>query len=234
MPSLPRHAARFAPAAIVAIAALGGPMLTGAKPAFTPARYLSGSLPAAPALAVAGGEVFLEVHIAADGGVESIRTLRATPPFTGAVIDAVRGWRFTAATEVADPSADQAAAAVKSVASQVLVAAVFAAPALNGPTQGTPPHDVLRASDEIPLPDRATPASYPLRAMGGGTVLVDVTLDATGAPTDARVSVSSPGFDASALAAARSWSFRAARRNGTGSPAHAYLLFGFRPPVVGH
>jgi TonB family protein len=71
-----------------------------------------------------------------------------------------------------------------------------------------------------------------LRAMEG-TVLVDVTLDGAGMLADARVRVSSPAFDAAALSAARSWSFRAARRNGTGSPTHAYLVFGFRPPVVG-
>jgi TonB family protein len=110
---------------------------------------------------------------------------------------------------------------------------MFAPPALTGPTLGTPPQDVASASDEIPQPTNATPAAYPLRAMGAGTVLVEVTLDAAGALTDARIRVSSPAFDAAALSAAQSWSFRAARRNGTGARTHAYLVFGFRPPVVG-
>ena len=111
---------------------------------------------------------------------------------------------------------------------------MFAPPTLNSPTLGTPPHDIASASDEIPLPTNATPAACPLRAMGGGTVLVEVTLDGAGMLSDAQVRVSSPAFDAAALTAARSWSFRPARQNDAGSPTHAYLLFGFRPPVIGH
>jgi TonB family protein len=218
-------------AAAMALAYAAAPIR--AQTPFTPARYVGGQLPDAPVLAVSGGEVFLEVDVTPAGGVGSIRTLRTTPPFTDVVVDAVRAWRFTPA-EAADP-ADAAGARIRPVSWPVLVAAMFAPPALNGPTPGTPPKDVLSASNEIPLPTAATPAAYPVRAMGAGTVLVEVTLDGAGVPTDVRVKVSSPGFDAAALSAARSWSFRPARRNGTGSPTHAYLMFGFRPPVVvGH
>ena len=202
------------------------------QPPFVPASYVSGSLPVAPVLAVSGGEVFLEVRVTAAGGVDSIRTLRVTPPFTDVVIDAVRGWRFTPATGTGD-LADPAAATIRPLPWSVLVAAVFAPPALSGPTLGTPPRDVLSASDEIPQPMGTAPPAYPVRATGGGTVLVEVTLDGAGVVTDAQVRASSPAFDAVALSATRSWSFRAARRNGTGSPTRAYLLFGFRPPVVG-
>jgi TonB family protein len=44
--------------------------------------------------------------------------------------------------------------------------------------------------------------------------------------------VSSPAFDAAALAAAKSWSFEAAQRDGRAITAHAYLLFAFRQPVT--
>jgi len=212
--------------------ALYEPTATGAPTPFTPARYLSGALALVPPLAISGGEVFLELDVAANGRVSAVRTLRDTPPFTHVVTEAVRGWTFTPATATADP-ADSAGTPIGPVPWPVLVAAMFAPPALNGPTLGTPPRDVNTASSEIPLPTRASPAAYPVRAMGEGTVLVEVTLDAAGALTDAHVSLSSPAFDAAALSAARSWSFRAARRNGSGSPTRAYLLFGFRPPVVG-
>jgi len=217
-------------AIIVAMVLLHAPRPIAAPP-FTPARYVSGQLPVAPVLAVSGGEVFLEVHVTAGGGVDSIRPLRETPAFTDAVVDALRGWRFAPATEPADAAADQTAAAFRPAASVIFVAAMFAPPALNGPTLGTPPRDVLAPSEDLPLPTNAVPASYPVRAMGNGTVLVEVTLNETGALADARVRVSSPGFDAAAMSAARSWSFRPGRRNGAPSPSRAYLLFGFRPPV---
>jgi TonB family protein len=210
-----------------------GSATVGAQAGFVPARYVSGNLPVPPVLAVSGGQVFLEVLVAADGHVESVRTLRTTPPFTDAVTAAVRSWRFTPAMEAAPPSAGQPAAPAVPVAAPVFVAAVFEPPVLNGPTLGQPPRDDLSASDETPIPAAAKGAAYPPRARGDGTVLVEVTIDNTGVLTDAQVKVSSPGFDAAAIAAAQSWSFRPARRHGNAVTTYAYLLFAFRQPVIG-
>ena len=60
-----------------------------------------------------------------------------------------------------------------------------------------------------------------------------VTIDDAGILTDVHVVLSSPAFDAAALTAARSWLFADAERNGQAVKARAYLLFGFRQPVVG-
>ena len=223
---------RYALIGILALV-LNESAMVGAQPGFMAARYVSGDLPVVPPLVVSGGEVFLEVLVAQDGRVDSIRTLRTTPPFTDAVINAVRGWRFTPAMEVAALSTSQAEASTGPVAGSVFVAAMFAPPALNGTTLGQPPQDVLSPSDDMPMPLAANPAAYPPRAMGDGTVLVEVTIDGSGVLTDAHVIASSPAFDAGALAAARSWSFRAAQRNGTAVTTHAYLLFAFRQPVIG-
>lgn len=224
---------RFTVVVTLAMVAPGGSPTVGAQAGFTPARYVGGAVPVAPVLAVSGGEVFLEVMVAPDGRVASIRTLRQTPPFTGVVIDAVRGWRFTPATEVVEPAPGQTGPQTRTVAAPVLVAAMFAPPALNGPTLGQPPQDALSASDETPMPTVATPAGYPPRALGDGTVLVEVTIDGAGNLAGAQLKVSAPGFDAAAMAAATSWSFRAARKRGSAVTTHAYLIFGFRPPVVG-
>jgi TonB family protein len=205
----------------------------GAQASFVSAGYVSGELPVAPPLVVSGGEVFLEALVAVDGRVDAVRTLRTTPPFTDAVIRAVRGWRFTPATEAAGTSTGQGAAPTTPVAGPVFVAAMFAPPALNGPTLGEPPQDLVAAADETPMPMVEHPAAYPPRALGDGTVLVEVTIDDAGVLTDARVKVSSPAFGAAAVAAARSWSFLAARRHGHAVTTHAYLLFAFRQPVTG-
>jgi TonB family protein len=182
-------------------------------------QYIVGDLPVPPAMAVSGGEVFLEVLVANDGRVDSIRTLRTTPPFTDAMVAAVRGWRFTPA-ESGGP-----------VASRVLVAGMFTAPSLDGPTLGQPPLDIAVASDALPVPTTATSARYPPLAEGNGSVLVELTIDGSGRATDARAVVSSPAFDAAAIAAAKSWSFAASRNKR--AVIRAYLLFGFRQPIVG-
>jgi len=185
-------------------------------------RWLSGDVPATPALAVSGGEVRLELLVTPDGRVASVDALRTTPPFTDAMIAAVRGWRFEPATMASKP-----------VEGRVLVAGMFAPPTLITPTLGEPPQTLQSPSGDVPVPTSTRAATYPPRAIGNGTVLVDVTVGPDGGiPVDARIVVSSPAFDATALAAARSWSFEPAQRDGRAITAHAYLLFAFRQPVT--
>src|SRR5580658_9955228 len=83
-------------AALCAVAALaaGGPV--------APARYRAGALPAMPAQAASGGEVFLELTISPSGGVTGVAPLRTTPPFTQLLIGAVRTWQFLPAEESID------------------------------------------------------------------------------------------------------------------------------------
>jgi TonB family protein len=196
-------------AAVLAVA-LHDTVPAAAQPGSAPVRFVSGTLPAAQPLAVSGGEVVLDVLVADDGRVDSIRTLRTTPPFTDAVIAAVRGWQFT-------PMAGR-----RANNRPVLVAAMFTPPA---------PRDVATPADGTPVVTAAAPALYPPRAVGTGTVLVEVTIAGAGAPADARVVVSSPAFDAGAVAAAKSWSF--ADASGGAIAARAYLLFVFQQPVIG-
>jgi hypothetical protein len=49
---------------IFATVVLFGSATVGAQAGFVSARYVGGDLPVAPALAVSGGEVFLEVRVA--------------------------------------------------------------------------------------------------------------------------------------------------------------------------
>ncbi len=62
----------------------------------------AGALPRAAQLAVGGGEVALELHVGADGAVTKVEPLTSTPPFTEALIAAVRGWRFDPAQDTLD------------------------------------------------------------------------------------------------------------------------------------
>lgn len=62
-----------------------------------PARYRTGGLPALPLMALAGGQVFVELAVTSEGRVAAVVPLRTTSPFTDPVVDAVRGWTFVAA-----------------------------------------------------------------------------------------------------------------------------------------
>jgi TonB family protein len=185
----------------------------------TPARLRSGAPPGIPIAATGGGEVFLELDVSASGSVTSAMPFRATPPFTDAVIEAVRRWQFT-------PAKDE-----KPVASAVLVAAIFRPPVINGPTLGTPPADSGRPSPEIPTPASTPLPPFPPHAQRSGVVILEVHVAATGAVENARLVRSAPPFDDAAITTVRSWRFVPAQRGGAPVASVAYVIVGFRPPA---
>ena len=87
-----------------------------------------------------------------------------------------------------------------------------------------------------PIPLRKVPPDYPtdMRRSGvSGLVNVICTIDESGAVKEAKVKDSTDnGFDKAALAAARQWTFRPARRDGVAVPARANLpiVFTFAEP----
>ena len=119
------------------------------------------------------------------------------------------------------------------VASKVLVAALFRAPALLTPTQGERPANVAPGSAEVAFPTSTREPPYPPQAGSGGVVLIEAFVDATGKVTQTRVIGSAPPFDQPALDVARQWGFRPARVRGRPTATYVYLIFGFPAPVTG-
>jgi TonB family protein len=189
---------------------------------FVPARLVSGTVPERqPVEAVGGGEVLLELAVGDDGAVVRVSTLRDTPPFTELLRVAVASWHFEPATENG-----------RATQTSVLVAAVFRPPVLLGPAPGTPPREVGPPCVEIPYPVASVVPPYPPTALGEGLVLVEVTVGSDGKVTDARGVQAPAPFGPAALDAARKWRFRPACRQDRPAAATAYLVFGFRPPVM--
>jgi TonB family protein len=204
-------------------AVISGQGAATADAMFVPARLLGGSLPLTPSPNVVGRiEETLQVTVDATGGVAQMTPLRASPLPNDLLTPAVAGWRF-------QPAMDQG----RAVSSRVLVAAIFRPPQLdNSPTLGNPPVDLAAPSDEIPWPTVTQTPVYPPVATGEGVVLVEVLVGVDGRGRQPRIATGSGGFDQAALDAAARWSFRPARFNGRAVEAYAYLLFGFRRPVV--
>jgi TonB family protein len=191
---------------------------------FVPARLVGGSVPLTPSPNVlAQIEEVLQVAVDVTGGVAQMTPLRASPLPADLLTPAVSGWRF-------QPALDQGLA----VSSRVLVAAIFRPAQIdNSPTLGTPPVDRAAPSNEIPYPIAMQTPPYPPAAIGEGVVLVEVLVGVDGRVLQQRLATGAGGFDQAALDAASRWSFRPARLNGRAVEAYAYLVFGFRQPVVG-
>src|SRR5688572_15687832 len=103
------------------------------EPPYSPAQLRQGKLPPIPIDAVGGGEVLVELDVTEGGSVTRVKPLRTTPPFTDLVVAAVRGWHFAPARELTQADGRSAH---RPVPSSVLVAAVYRAPVLLGPTLG--------------------------------------------------------------------------------------------------
>jgi TonB family protein len=199
----------------------------------TPALLKSGGVPTLSVLSVevGGGEVLLEVTVDRTGAVSGVKPLRETATFTERMTQAVRTWRFMP-SEVEIPAARRkpGGPTTEPVDTKVLVAGVFRGPSVIGVTLGEPIRDVATASTDIPFPTSLVTPTYPPGALNPGVVLVEVRVDARGGVADAKIRVSSPGFDSAALSTARQWKFRPPKPSG--APAVAYIVFGFPQPKV--
>lgn len=198
------------------------------------AELQGGALPPIAVMAVAGGEVIVELTVNRDGVVESARTLRSTPPYSETLLTVLRGWRFAPAEDVLTPAAglpiDQRSR--RAATSKVLIVGLFRPPALFAATLGEPPTQVAAPSDDAPAVGALTMPAYPVGAQFDGTVLIEVSIGVEGAVLRRRLLRSSPPFDAPALDAVDALSFRPARMRGRAVPSVAYVVSEFRQPVT--
>lgn len=197
-------------------------VLGAQAPAAAGPKLRTGSVPELPALAVGGGEVLLEVSVSATGQVTRVTPIRSVQPFTDATIAAVRGWEFV-------PREDEEH---RRIPSRVLVGALFRAPALYATPDDASPADLARPSSDIPFPVGTVMPAFPPLAHGGGVVLLEALVGATGAVETVQVIRSAPPFDSAAEAAAHRWLFRPAYVAPRAEPRYVYLVFGFPLPVV--
>ena len=207
--------------AVTALALIAATTAVLAQADIEPARFIDGSIPRMAPLAVGGGDVMLSIAVSSAGVVGAIDVLRSTPPFTDAVVEAVRTWRFSPALDSKRKPMD----------TRLLVDAVIGAPSLIGPTLGTPPKDVAPPDARVPYPAQRSMPAYPVNARSEGTVLVETRVDPTGHVVGVTAVHSAPPFDSLALDAARSWTFRPAQGAAAPPSTYAYLLFAFRQPV---
>jgi TonB family protein len=217
---------------IAAVVVLSLPATAGAQGRFAPARYVSGDPPGVLVATVSGGEVFVEMTVTDTGRPGAIAALRASPGFTEYVLATLRGWRFQSAFQMGPGvSGDGVRIEPGPMQSKVLVACVFRAPVLIGPTLGEPSRDVQAAADDVAFPLTTVTPPYPPMALADASVVVEVTVGITGDVSSAGIVRSVPGFDEAALAAARQWKFRPARIHRLLEETLAYLVFVFRMPV---
>lgn len=76
-------------------------------------------------------------------------------------------------------------------------------------------------------------AAYPLHSVAWGTVVLELSLDESGAITNIRVVRGIPSLTESAERSAREWKFQPAQFEGRPVPSKVPVAFSFVPPNVG-
>jgi TonB family protein len=191
---------------------------TPAAAPYAPARLKSGDAPAPPPNSIGWAWDVVDVTVDRTGRVTAKAGLGGTRGWMGAG-STVGNWTF-------EPARDGDTA----IDSHVLVAACYRAPTLVTGPESAPPR--VHATPDVPSPTTLVPAPYPPNALGDAVVIVELTIDESGAVKDARIVQSGGGFDSPALDTARQWRFRPAQRAGAPVPASAYIVFGFRQPIT--
>jgi hypothetical protein len=197
------------------------------KPRFVPPRIRSAELPPLPSPNIAGGgEVLIEATVDPRGAVIRPAILRATPPYTQFVLDAMARWRFDPARETDYKGLET------TVAVPITVLAIYRPPVLlNTPTIGEPTKDLMKPSGDVAMATMTMAPLYPPDARDGGVALYEVTLDEAGRAIETRDVASVSGFDSAARSALAQFQFRPGSHRARAVPATTYVLFGFRPPV---
>lgn len=190
---------------------------------FEPAQLIRADPPALPVNAIGWSEAVVVGEIDRYGLVSSTVPVSGTAPFIQQLQAVVRGWRF-------NPGMDDGS----TVATSVLVVAVMRPRTLYDlPGAGAAvAHQLAGLPNTVPRPDRSVVPGYPIRAVGDGTVIVELLVGADGRTMPPRIVASAPGFDKVAADAAGQWTFRPAVRQGRPVAAYAYVVFGFRSPVI--
>jgi TonB family protein len=188
----------------------------------------SAAAPLAPPMTVGGGEVVLDVTVAANGSVAKVQPIRATPPYTELLVNAVGSWGFVPARAVTEGELQPAE-------SHVLVVAVYRPPQVYAaPALGVETKTVGELAPELPAPaPLSMPPSYPPQATRDGAVVIELELSMAGVIGGAKVISRPSAFDSAALATVRSWRFDVPRNPKGAESIFVYAVVGFREPITG-
>jgi hypothetical protein len=191
---------------------------SGAKPPFEPTKTLSVTKITVPILSEASGTVVPDAVISETGNVQRVEVRRDITYLSQLAVNAVKDWKFSPATF-----------AGKAIASRMPVAVTFRPPGLLTAPDSLP---ALKPQSEAELQAQFQPAevthavfpNYPDNTVVAGSVVLEVTLSATGKAQEVKVLSDLPPLTAEAKAVVGEWRF-------TPVPSRILLAFVSRPFV---
>jgi TonB family protein len=193
-------------------------------PRFIPPGIVSASDIQYPVNSMAAGAVSLLLSLDSSAKIQNVQVLRAFPSLTSSVQDAVQNWKLTPATLNGH-----------TIASEISVTVIFN---IFNPGGGAafqrlvlaPPQTIPPDASQFTPPqiNMASFAKYPANSVSVGTVVLDVTVDKAGKPSNIRVIRGVPTLTEQAVLAVKNWGFNAATIQGQPTVAQMAIAFVFQ------
>lgn len=210
---------------LISVGSLVGTASAARAQAYQPAEVVSAGDVYVPYAFVADGFFVLEARVDADGTLERIDALRDPGAMPGAAKDRMREWKFRPGREGG-----------KAIASRITVSFLYPPTSYSTAAQPLDYAPVLpsdkqesRGYKPVGILAFAYPA-YPVNSVAWGSVVIEVTVDGSGAVKGVEFLHRMGVFDPFALEALKKWRFRAATFNGRPIEAKTVIAFTFQPP----
>lgn len=179
-----------------------------------------------PYQVVLDGFVILDLSLDSQGSITAIHILRDPGSMVSAAMSSVRTWKFEPAIEDNEPQS-----------SEMTVAFVYrpadyggSKAALAKPFAPVLPRMKNAAHTPAGIVAAAYP-EYPANSVAWGSVIVQASLDKTGAMKKAEVLRGQEPFTAFALESLKKWSFLTANLHDKPTPSNVAIAFVFQSPV---
>jgi outer membrane biosynthesis protein TonB len=189
-----------------------------------PAGVLSAVAPSPPLNAISGTCVLADFQADKTGKVGDIAILQGTAPFSDLATRAIKQWKFVPAN-----------ANGQSVASRISALLVFRPAAIGTSSVGGPSLGYKQPSparnNHAPLPLSITDPGYPQSSIAKGVVIIELTIDKNGVPSNMRTVQDVPGLTDVSRDAIRSWKFMPAVESGAPVDGTLVVTISFLQPV---
>ena len=189
-----------------------------------PPRLVSAIAPKPPLNAIAGSCVLADVQVDGQGNVGNATVLQGPAPFNDSATAAIRQWKFRPASLNRKP-----------LASRVGVLTVFrpasmGTEGLGGPSLGyTQPAPA--GNTHPPLPLSVTDPGYPRASTTMGVVIIALTIDKQGKPSNIETILDVPTLTQISRNAITSWRFLPAMESGQPVDGTLIVAISFLRPV---
>jgi outer membrane biosynthesis protein TonB len=203
-------------------------LLQSTRTEVTPPSVISVEAPLSPYGAVQGGVALADLTISSSGNVERAQLLDGAVPFSDEALRVVPSWHFNPARSDGRP-----------VVSHVGVLTLFRPAAMvnfgatlgvGGPSFGF--HAPAPGkSDHSAFPQSISDPGYPQNSIAWGTVVLEVTIDKAGHPTDIRVIQDVPSLTENSKSAVRNWRYLPAVDSGESVDGKVIVAIAYLSPV---